>query len=71
MSLLNEKEVSTRLGVKISCLRRWRHERRELPFVRVGRLVRYAPENVEAFIASNLQPVSKCPERPDNGSVTA
>ena len=71
MKLLNEGEVSVMLGVKISCLRRWRHERRGLPYVRVSRLVRYQPSDVEAFIASNLQIVSECPERPENGSVTA
>jgi excisionase family DNA binding protein len=57
MNLLNEKQVSEKLGVKIPCLRRWRHERRGLPFVRVGRLVRYRLEDLEAFVAANRQEI--------------
>jgi excisionase family DNA binding protein len=56
--LLTEKEVSAVLNVKLSCLRRWRFENRELPFVRVGRLVRYRPADVKQFVSYNIQKLS-------------
>jgi excisionase family DNA binding protein len=56
-SLITEAEVCKRLGVKKSCLRRWRHERRGLPFVRVGRLVRYRTRDIEQFIVDHMQDV--------------
>jgi excisionase family DNA binding protein len=55
MRLLTETEVAARYGVTKPCLRRWRHERRGLPFVKVGRLARYVPEHVEAFILANVE----------------
>ena len=41
-----------------ACLRRWRREERGLPFVRVGRLVRYRPQDLEKFITDNMQDVT-------------
>jgi excisionase family DNA binding protein len=55
MKLLTETEVAAKLEVTRPCLRRWRHEQRGLPFVRVGRLVRYRPSDVDDFINTNLQ----------------
>jgi excisionase family DNA binding protein len=55
MKLLTETHVAEKLDVTKPCLRRWRHEKRELPFVRVGRLVRYRAEDVEEFIRANIQ----------------
>ena len=57
MKLLTETEVAQKLEVTKPCLRRWRHERRGLPYVRVGRLVRYEPQAVEEFIAKNRRTV--------------
>ena len=57
MKLLTETEVAARLEVTKPCLRRWRHEGRGLPFVRVGRLVRYRPQDVERFITDHTQGV--------------
>ena len=58
MKLLTETEVAERLEVTKPCLRRWRREARALPFVRVGRLVRYRPEDVDRFITDNMQEVT-------------
>jgi excisionase family DNA binding protein len=58
MKLLTETEVAAKLEVTKPCLRRWRHEGRELPFVRVGRLVRYRPQDVERFIADHTQDIA-------------
>ena len=55
MKLLTETEVAELYEVTKPCLRRWRHEGRGLPFVKVGRLVRYRQEDVEAFVSANLQ----------------
>ena len=54
MHLLNERQVSQQLRVTVPCPRRWRHERRELPFVKVGRLVRYRQPDVDRFVQSKL-----------------
>jgi excisionase family DNA binding protein len=58
MKLLGEAEVSERLGCTKACLRRWRREGRGLPFVRVGRLVRYDPGAVSGFILAHTQDVA-------------
>jgi excisionase family DNA binding protein len=51
-TLWTAEEVAERLGVKL----RWVHramELRRLPFVKVGRLVRFKPEAIEAWIEAN------------------
>jgi hypothetical protein len=55
LHLLNERETAKRLGMHPPGLRRWRQEKRGLPFVRIGRLIRYRPEDIEAFISGNTQ----------------
>ncbi len=53
--LLNTEETARLLGLKPRTLVLWRHEgRSELPFVRIGRAVRYRPADVEAFIAAKV-----------------
>jgi len=49
-SLLTEMEVSMHLHVSVACMRRWRLERRGPRFVKIGSLVRYKPQDVEAWI---------------------
>ena len=56
--LLNETDTAKALNVTKACLRRWRREGRGLPFVRVGRLVRYEPSSVSAFILAHTQEVT-------------
>jgi excisionase family DNA binding protein len=55
MKLLTETQVAELYGIRKPCLRRWRHEKRGLPFVRVGRLIRYRPQDLEAFESANLR----------------
>lgn len=50
--LLTELEVADRLRVSLSCLRRWRLERRGPRFVKVGSLVRYPTEELDRWIES-------------------
>lgn len=52
-NLLTPSEVSAILGVTVGSLQIWRTTRRyPLPYVKSGRLVRYRPEDVQAFIDS-------------------
>ena len=49
--LLTEAEAADYLSVEPQTLCSWRCTRRyNLPFIKVGRLVRYRPEDVEAFL---------------------
>jgi excisionase family DNA binding protein len=53
--LLRPHEVAARLGVSPGTLAIWRCTGRyRLPFVKVGRLVLYRPEDLEAFIQRRL-----------------
>lgn len=49
--LLTTEEVAAILGVKVETLAIWRHTKRyPLPFVKVGRLCKYRPQDVETFV---------------------
>jgi excisionase family DNA binding protein len=52
MKLLHVNEVCGTLGIKESTLRKWIFNRR-IPFVRVGRLVKFEPEAIQRFIEEN------------------
>jgi predicted DNA-binding transcriptional regulator AlpA len=49
-SLLTEIEVAKHLQVSVTCVRRWRLERRGPRFLKIGAIVRYRPEDVENWI---------------------
>ena len=49
-ALLTPAEVAERLRVSTRTLEFWRHQGRGPAFVRVGKRVRYRPDDVEAFI---------------------
>lgn len=50
-TLLTEGDVAKQLHVSVASLRRWRLERRGPQFIKVGALVRYRPEELEAWLA--------------------
>jgi len=50
LQLLDERQVSKRTGRALSTLRNDRHARRGLPYVRLGRSVRYIEADVERYI---------------------
>lgn len=53
--LLNETEVAEILQVKTGTLQVWRTTKRyPLPFVKIGRNVRYRRADVDAFIKSRM-----------------
>ena len=52
VSLMTENEVSKRLNVSLASLRRWRLTNRGPVYLKVGSLVRYSQEDLEAWLAS-------------------
>lgn len=50
-TLLNEKQLSRRIGVSIGTLRSWRGERKGPRYRKIGQLVRYAPSDVNEWIS--------------------
>lgn len=58
--LLTPDETAERLGILTKTLDVWRcTQRYNLPYVKVGRLVRYRESDLEAFIESRLQTQSQ------------
>lgn len=51
-TLLTEEDVAMQLHVSVASVRRWRLEKRGPLFIKVGFLVRYRPEDVEAWLAA-------------------
>jgi excisionase family DNA binding protein len=47
--LLTPSQVAAVLGVKVSTVYQWTHER-YIPFVKVGRLVRFNPVDIENWV---------------------
>ena len=57
--LLTPQDVAARLGVSTTTLSTWRCTKRyPLPYVKVGRLVRYRLADVEDFELARLQQVA-------------
>jgi predicted DNA-binding transcriptional regulator AlpA len=52
-TLLDEKTVSKILGLSIQTLRNDRATRRRIPYIKLGKSVRYRPEDIQALIESN------------------
>lgn len=52
--LLTPTEAAGILVIPVSTLNAWRTQRIELPYVRIGRLVRYRQEDVLALIETNM-----------------
>lgn len=48
--LMTATQVARILGVSTETLRKWRAKRKCLPFVRVGRHIRYRAADVAAFV---------------------
>ncbi len=54
--LIDEKACAGLVGCVVSTLQKWRVRGDGPPFVKVGRLVRYRPEDVEAWVAMRSAP---------------
>ena len=58
-TLLTPQDVADRLGVSTTTLATWRCTKRyPLPYVKVGRLVRYRVADVEDFQIARLQEIA-------------
>jgi excisionase family DNA binding protein len=55
-ALLSEIETARLLGIPTGTLRRWRAQGRCPTHVRLGRLVKYRPEDVSRFVERNARP---------------
>lgn len=52
--LLSRKEAASMLGLQPQTLAKWHSTKRyTLPYIRVGRLVKYKVEDIEAFVIQN------------------
>lgn len=58
-NLLTRDEAARRLGVGASTLAAWATRRQNIPVVKVGRAVRYRPEDLETFIAGRTIALSQ------------
>lgn len=47
--LITQEELAHHLGVTIHAVRKWRSQGK-IGFIRVGNLVRFQPEDIQAFI---------------------
>ncbi|NLS92479.1 MAG: helix-turn-helix domain-containing protein [Planctomycetaceae bacterium] len=54
--LLNTEQAAARMGLQPQTLCVWRTTGRySLPYIRCGRLIRYRPEDIDAFLDSRRQ----------------
>lgn len=49
--LLNEREVATSCSISVLTSRKWRSVKRGPKFIKLSTLVRYRPEDIDAWIA--------------------
>ena len=63
-NLLNEKQTAAFLGVSEGTLKVWRSVKRyNLPYIKVGKCVRYRYEHVLKFLASRTKPGGSTPKK--------
>ncbi len=56
MELLNELRAAKMLGLAPNTLAQWRFSGRvDLPFIKIGRNIRYRPDDIEKFLQRNTQ----------------
>lgn len=71
--LITQEEVAQMMGVGIETIRKWRREGK-IGFIRIGRVVRFEPEAIAAFLTAHrhtgpvVEPVP-IPNIPDNSLV--
>ena len=54
-ALLRETEVSSRLGLSVRTLQKWRREGRGPRFVKLGNAVRYDPTELDEFVRGGFR----------------
>jgi excisionase family DNA binding protein len=64
--LLKSEEVASLTGLSLETLAQWRSQRRGIPYLKVGRAVRYDPADVQAYLEGCRVSVSVPKERRQN-----
>lgn len=49
---LTEKELAVFLKTEVRTLQHWRYQKTGIPFIKIGRSVRYRMADVEAYLAN-------------------
>ncbi len=62
-SLLSAEQVSDLTGLSTETLAQWRSQRRGIPYLKIGRLVRYDLTDVQAYLRGCRVSVSDPQER--------
>ncbi len=60
---LTAEEVANMTGLSVETLAQWRSQRRAIPYLKIGRVVRYDPADVQAYLEGCRVSVSAPPER--------
>jgi len=55
---LTPREVTEEYGFSTSTLAKWRMDNKNLKFSKMGKYIRYARSDIEAFISSNVVEVA-------------
>ena len=64
--LLKPEEVSSLTGLSVETLAQWRSQKRGIPYLKIGRVVRYDPADVHAYLEGCRVSVSVPKERRQN-----
>ena len=64
--LLKPEEVANLTGLSQETLAQWRSQKRGIPYLKVGRAVRYDPADVQAYLEGCRVSVSVSKERRQN-----
>ena len=62
-SLLTPQEVAALTGLSLETLAQWRSQARGIPYLKLGRAVRYDPADVQAYLEGCRVSVSAPKER--------
>ena len=62
-NLLTPEQVAALTGVSKETLAQWRSQKRGIPYLKVGRVVRYDPADVQAYLEGCRVSVSAPQER--------
>jgi excisionase family DNA binding protein len=62
-NLLTPEQVAAMTGVSKETLAQWRSQKRGIPYLKVGRVVRYDPADVQAYLEGCRVSVSDPKER--------
>ncbi len=64
--LLKPEDVANLTGLSLETLAQWRSQKRGIPYLKVGRAVRYDPADVQAYLEGCRVSVSVPKERRQN-----